>query len=193
MQDPEYLFHKIAQDNKVIQYFKNHSMRVMFLASSLAKRCGCYDENLRVAALLHDIGKMGISKQILFKPEKLNDLEYVILQTHPHTGNLIVRKHLGMLKAAEFIRDHHERWDGRGYPRGLKQDEITIQGRVIAVCDAFDTMTMDSRGYKPDLMDYTEAYEELKRNAWTQFDGELVEKFIDMMGDIKIPDFLHGN
>ncbi|HEU5138413.1 MAG TPA: HD domain-containing phosphohydrolase [Bacillales bacterium] len=193
MKDPEYLFHKIAQDNTVVQYFKNHSMRVMFLASSLAKRCSCYDENLRVAALLHDIGKMGISKQILFKPEKLNDLEYVILQTHPHTGNLIVRKQLGMPKAAEFIRDHHERWDGHGYPRGLKEEEISIQGRVIAVCDAFDTMTMDNREYNPELMDYTDAYNELKRNAWTQFDGSLVEKFIGMMGDIRIPDFLHGN
>src|SRR5690625_6840286 len=99
----------------------------MVLASALAKRVGFYNEDLRLAALLHDIGKVGISKRILLKTEKLTDLEYTIIQSHSHIGNVIVRQHLGLTQVAEFIRDHHERWDGKGYPRRLLGDEISIQ------------------------------------------------------------------
>lgn len=187
--DPESLFHEIAQDNVVLNYFKNHSLRVMLLSSSLAKRVGIYDENLRVAALLHDIGKVGITHQILFKPERLTDLEMAIIQTHPHTGNRIVREILNMPLAAEFIRDHHERWDGNGYPRGLKGNEITIQGRIISICDAFDTMSLDGRTYK-EMMSTQNAVDELKSQSWKQFDGDLVDHFVQMIPEIEIPEYL---
>ena len=189
-QDPENLFYEIAQDNEVIRIFKYHSLRVMFLASGLAKRVNCYDENLRLAALLHDIGKVGISKKILLKQDKLTDLEYTIIQSHSHMGNVIVRKHLGLTKTAQYIRDHHERWDGTGYPRRLIGDEISIQGRIISICDSFDTMTVDRRIYRKTPLSYKEALKELKRCAWTQFDGNLVQTFIDMMEEIKIPEYM---
>ncbi|HET7658263.1 MAG TPA: HD domain-containing phosphohydrolase [Bacillales bacterium] len=189
MVDPESLFHQIAQDNVVLQYFKNHSLRVMLLSSSLAKRVGCYDEDLRIAALLHDIGKVGITKEILFKPSRLTELEMAIIQTHPHTGNRIVREVLNMPKAAEYIRDHHERWDGNGYPRGLEGENISIQGRIISISDAFDTMSLDGRTYK-EMMSTTQAVNELRANSWKQFDGDLVEHFIHMIPEIDIPDYL---
>lgn len=188
--DPETLFYEIAQDNEVIQMFKYHSLRVMFLASSLAKRANCYDEDLRVAALLHDIGKMGLSKNILLKPGKLTELEFTIIQSHSHIGNTIVRKHLGLTRAAKFIRDHHERWDGSGYPRRLVGDEITVQGRIIGICDAFDTMTIDRRNYKKAVLSYSDAFQELRNGSWSQFDGNLVNIFIDMMEEIAIPDYM---
>ncbi|MEC5424822.1 HD domain-containing protein [Virgibacillus sp. C22-A2] len=188
--DPESLFYEIAQDNEIIHIFKYHSLRVMFLASTLAKKMGCYDEDLRVAALLHDIGKMGISRNILLKPERLSELEYTIIQSHSHVGNVIVRKHLGLTKAAKFIRDHHERWDGKGYPRRLLGDEITVQGRIISICDAFDAMTIDQRNYKSSTLSYEEAFNELQRCSWTQFDGNLVSIFIDMMNEVTIPDYM---
>jgi len=188
--DPESLFYDVAQDNEVIKIFKYHSIRVMFLASALAKRVGCYDEDLRVAALLHDIGKIGISKHILLKEEKLTDLEYTLIQSHSHVGNTIVRKHFGLNRAATFIRDHHERWDGTGYPRGLTGNKITLQGRIISICDAFDTMTVDRRTYKINPLSYEDAFQELERCAWFQFDGDLVNSFISMMDDLVIPDYM---
>jgi putative nucleotidyltransferase with HDIG domain len=178
MPDPESLFYKIAQSNEVLQVFESHSLRVMHLASMLGQATNCYDEDLRVASLLHDIGKIGIAKEILLKPDKLNDLEYIIIQSHSHIGNTIVRKELGMVRAAGFIRDHHERWDGYGYPRRLIGDEISYQGRIIGICDAFDTMTIDRRTYKQKTLTYDEAFEELRRCSWKQFDGDLVEAFI---------------
>ena len=187
--DPEALFYEIAQDNEIIQLYKYHSLRVMFLSSALAKKVNCYNEDLRIAALLHDIGKMGVSKKILMKPGKLTELEYTIIQSHSHIGNVIVRKHLGLTNAARYIRDHHERWDGTGYPRRLLGDEITIQGRIISLCDAFDTMVFDQRNYKQRLS-YEEAYEELERGSWKQFDGNLVKNFIEVLEDITIPEYM---
>lgn len=187
--DPEALFYEIAQDNEIIQLYKYHSLRVMFLSSALAKKVNCYNEDLRIAALLHDIGKMGVSKKILMKPGKLTELEYTIIQSHSHVGNVIVRKHLGLTNAARYIRDHHERWDGTGYPRRLLGDEITIQGRIISLCDAFDTMVFDQRNYKQRLS-YVEAYEELERGSWKQFDGNLVKNFIEVLEDITIPEYM---
>ncbi len=187
--DPEALFYEIAQDNEIIQLYKYHSLRVMFLSSALAKKVNCYNEDLRIAALLHDIGKMGVSKKILMKPGKLTELEYTIIQSHSHVGNVIVRKHLGLTNAARYIRDHHERWDGTGYPRRLLGDEITIQGRIISLCDAFDTMVFDQRNYKQRLS-YEAAYEELERGSWKQFDGNLVKNFIEVLEDITMPEYL---
>ncbi|MFD1172231.1 HD-GYP domain-containing protein [Oceanobacillus picturae] len=188
--DPENLFYEIAQDNKIIQMFKYHCLRVMFLSSTLAKRVDCYNEDIRIAAMLHDIGKMGLSKDILMKSDKLTELEFTIVQSHSHIGNVIVRKHLGLTNAARYIRDHHERWDGTGYPRRLLGDEITVQGRIISICDAFDTMVFDHGTYKKYTLSYEEAFKELERCAWKQFDGNLVKVFIDMMEVVKIPDYM---
>ncbi|MFD2637674.1 HD-GYP domain-containing protein [Piscibacillus salipiscarius] len=185
---PDSLFNEIAQDNEVLQRFKHHSLRVMYLSSMLAKKVGVYDEDLHIASLLHDIGKIGISKEVLFKKDKLTGLEWTILQSHSHVGNLIVRKELGKTRAAEFIRDHHENWDGTGYPRRLMGEEISIQGRIIRVCDSFDAMTYDMRDYKLTKMSYREAFDELERCSWKEFDGNLVQDFISLLIEIELPD-----
>ncbi|MFC3041080.1 HD-GYP domain-containing protein [Virgibacillus xinjiangensis] len=175
---PASLFEEISQDNEVLREFKHHSLRVMHLSVLLSKRLECYEEDLRTAALLHDIGKMALSKDILLKPGKLNSIERTVVESHCHIGNLIVRKELGQPRAAEFIRDHHENWDGTGYPRRLTGEDITLQGRIIRICDAFDVMTYDVRKYNMVKMSYAEAFEELRNCSWSQFDGNLVEVFI---------------
>ncbi|MFD2045682.1 HD-GYP domain-containing protein [Ornithinibacillus salinisoli] len=184
---PVSLFEAIAQDNEVLKQFKHHSFRVMYLSTMLAKKVDCYDEDLKIAALLHDIGKMGLSKDILLKPGKLTTLERTVVESHSHLGNIILRKELGKTRAARFVRDHHENWDGTGYPRGLVGEEISIQGRIIRVCDSFDAMTYDMRNYQITKMTYQDAYKELRRCSWREFDGNLVEEFITLLHDIELP------
>ncbi|MBM7573559.1 HD-GYP domain-containing protein [Aquibacillus albus] len=184
---PESLFNDIAQDNEVLKAFKHHSLRVMYLSTMLAKKINVYDEDMRIASLLHDIGKIGISKEILMKPGKLNSLEMTIVESHCHVSNRIVRVELGKTRAAEFVRDHHENWNGTGYPRRLTGEEISIQGRIIRICDSFDAMTYDSRNYSVGRMTQQQAFEELKRCSWTDFDGNLVEDFLSLMKEIELP------
>ncbi|WP_237648577.1 HD-GYP domain-containing protein [Sediminibacillus terrae] len=184
---PETLFEEIAQDNEVLQLFRNHSLRVMYLSTLLAKKAGCYDDDLRIAAFLHDIGKIGVAKEILLKPDKLTPMEKTIIESHAHIGNVIVRKELGKWRAARFIRDHHEDWNGTGYPRGLIGEEISIQGRIIRICDTFDTMTYDRRDYRKQNMSHQDAFDELRRCSWSQFDGNLVEEFVSMLKELELP------
>ncbi len=141
-----------------------------------------------ITALLHDIGKVGLSKEILLKPAKLTTLERTIVESHVHIGNRILRKELGKTRPASFVRDHHENWNGTGYPRGLVGEDISIQGRIIRICDSFDVMTYDTRDYKLTKMAYYDAFEELKRCKWTDFDGNLVDEFINMLIEIELPD-----
>jgi HD-GYP domain-containing protein (c-di-GMP phosphodiesterase class II) len=95
---------------------------------------------------------------------------------------------LDLPRAALFVRDHHEQWDGKGYPRGLSKEDISLQGRIICICDAFDTMTIDRKIYNRNTLAYEEAFEELSRCKWTQFDGNLVDKFISLIQNIKLPE-----
>ncbi|WP_138419631.1 HD-GYP domain-containing protein [Aquibacillus sediminis] len=183
----ENLFNRISQDNEVLRVFKYHSIRVMQFSILLAKSVNCNDADMKVASLLHDIGKMGLSKDILLKPSKLNALKFQIIQAHSTIGNNILRKTLHSPRAAVFVRDHHERWDGNGYPRGLKGEEISVQGRIISICDAFDTMTIDRRNYNKSLLTYRGAFAELKRCSWPQFDGDLVERFEKLVEKINFP------
>ncbi|MBU9713342.1 HD-GYP domain-containing protein [Evansella tamaricis] len=187
----EELFNNISQDNEVLRLFKFHSLRVMYLSINLSKMVNCYDEDMRIASLLHDIGKIGLSKDILLKPSRLDAIEYQIVQAHSVIGNNILRRTLDLPRAAIFVRDHHERWDGTGYPRGLKGEEISIQGRIIGICDAFDTMTIDRRNYNRRTLTYDEALNELKACSWSQFDGDLVEKFVWLISDLNLPPSVH--
>lgn len=181
------VFQQISTDDEVIKVITNHSLRVMYFSNKLARKVGCYSEEFRLAALFHDIGKIGVHRDILLKQQKLTELEYIVVQSHSHIGNTIIRKAVGKQQAARFVRDHHERWDGKGYPRGLKGDQITLEGRIINICDAFDTMTNERRTYKQQTMDYKEAFAELKRCEWKQFDGALVDTFIQMMEELDLP------
>ena len=132
-------------------------------------------ETVQLGALLHDIGKIGIKDSILNKPAKLTDEEFEIMKTHVMIGANIVKPVSGLSKLADGILYHHERWDGRGYPMGLKGENIPIAGRIVHVADSYDTITT-ARAYKlaqtPD-----EAFEELIRCAGSQFDPQIVELF----------------
>ncbi|SHF97580.1 HD-GYP domain-containing protein [Ornithinibacillus halophilus] len=189
---PESLFEDIAQDNLVLKEFKHHSIRVMYLTTILAKKLNIFDEDLKVAALLHDIGKMGLSRDILLKPGKLTSLEKLIVESHSHVGNVIIRKELEKPRAAGFVRDHHENWDGTGYPRGLAGEDISLQGRILRVCDSFDAMTYDMRSYQETKMTHQEAIKELRRCSWRQFDGDVVEVFVDLIQTIQLPDLWYN-
>ncbi|KDR95510.1 PAS domain S-box-containing protein/diguanylate cyclase (GGDEF) domain-containing protein [Peptoclostridium litorale DSM 5388] len=132
---------------------------------------------LRLLAKLHDIGKVAIDENILNKPGPLTNREWGEIKKHPEVGFRIAQNISEISPVAEYILCHHERWDGRGYPRGLKGEEIPLLSRILSVVDAFDAMTND-RAYR-EKMETKEALAEIKRNSGTQFDPEIVEKFMN--------------
>ena len=178
-------------DEKKLLTFQAHGFRVMYLSCKLGRRMGVFDDDLRLAALLHDIGKIGVDSAILFKPGRLNYVEYMIIQAHSHIGNRIVRELLKRPRAAEFIRDHHERWDGRGYPRGIAGEAISIQAQIIAVCDAFDTMTAKRRVYQASTMSVAEALNEVRACAGKQFGPQVAREFVEMIRHSPLRDDNH--
>ena len=128
---------------------------------------------------LHDIGKVGIPESILCKPGPLTELEWVVMRSHPNQGARIVEPIPFMEKAVEIVRSHHERWDGQGYPRGLRGEEIPLAARIFAIADSFDAMTSD-RPYRSAL-EPEQAVEEIRRGAGTQFDPRCVRAFEDLI------------
>lgn len=142
-------------------------------------------ETLRIAALLHDIGKIGIDSAILNKPGRLEPDEYVMIQRHPDIAANILSS-LDFLKdVVPFVQYHHERWDGGGYPTGITGEQIPLGARIISVADAFDAMTSE-RPYRPAL-DYAQAIEELRACAGTQFDATVVDAFVRCVPAIERP------
>ena len=137
---------------------------------------------IELVALLHDIGKMGISDNILNKPGKLTDEEWKIMKKHPEIGYKIAIASPELEPIAEFILTHHERWDGKGYPKGLMGEDIPLVSRIISVADAFDAMTED-RVYRK-AMNKEMAVEEINNNSGKQFDPEVVEAFNKIVNDI---------
>jgi len=133
-------------------------------------------ENLELAAILHDIGKIGIDDIILRKPSPLSKEEFEIMKTHPLIGLEILSKVRHLSHIIEGTFSHHEKFDGTGYPKGLKGEEIPIIGRIIAVCDTFDAMT-SNRPYRKGLDDSV-AIEEIKKQAGYQLDPVVVRAFI---------------
>src|ERR1700758_1327533 len=133
-------------------------------------------QNLEVAALLHDIGKVGIPDAILRKPGKLDAEEYALMKKHPEYGWAVLRMLPGFERAALDILHHHETFDGKGYPAGLKDTEIPIVSRIVSVIDAFDAM-VSSRPYRKGLP-YEEAVRRLILASGTQFDPVVVQCFL---------------
>lgn len=158
------------------EYTAGHCERVERYAEILARRHGGFDErwifSLRVAAILHDIGKIGVPGAILCKPAALDLYESVEIRTHPVIGGRIVKTLYG-LNLESMIRHHHESYDGKGYPSGLKADEIPLESRIILIADTFDAMT-SNRPYRRALTTQ-KALDELRSHAGTQFDPHLVE------------------
>lgn len=136
-------------------------------------------EEIRTAGILHDIGKIMVPPETLNKTEKLTDEEWEIIKRHPLIGYQILRAVDEYAGLAEFVLYHHERWDGKGYPEGLKEEKIPLQSRIITVADAYEAMTAQ-RSYQV-TKGKNEALEELKRCAGTHFDPKIVDVFIMMM------------
>jgi len=133
-------------------------------------------DELEVLAMLHDIGKIAIDNGILQKTSSLTEAEWSVMKKHPEIGYRIAQAVPDLLGIADYILAHHERWDGKGYPRGLAGEEIPLLARILAVADAFDAMTQD-RPYRKALTT-DQAKEELRKNAGTQFDPEIVKVFL---------------
>ena len=164
-------------------YTGSHSTRVAELSAWITHRLGLDREQIeltRLAASLHDLGKLAIPEEILQKPGPLSDPERLVLQRHPEIGHRMLES-LGVDPVAEWVLHHHERWDGTGYPDRLRGEEIPLGARIIFVADAYDAMTSD-RAYRGRLTP-REAIEELERCSGTQFDPEIVAAFARELAD----------
>lgn len=161
-------------------FLRGHSEEVSGYVAALTERLGVEPmrrEQLLFASLLHDVGKIGISERILLKPAALTPEESDVVKLHPRIGYHIVQQVPALEPMAMGILHHHERYDGYGYPSGLRGEEIPFEARVISVADAFSAMTAE-RPYRS-RMSVAEACEELERHAGTQFDPEIVRVFVD--------------
>ncbi|WP_297420973.1 HD domain-containing phosphohydrolase [Clostridium sp.] len=159
---------------------EQHSVRVSDLCKSMGENLGFSEKNiydLKTAGLLHDIGKIALDENILNKPSKLSDDEFEEIKRHPEIGYRILNTVNEMSEIAEYVLLHHEMWNGSGYPKGLKGENIPIESRIIAIVEAYDAMT-SQRSYHNAISEKY-AVEELQRNAGIQFDPELVNVFIN--------------
>ncbi len=162
------------------KYTRGHSERVARISVAIGKRLGMDAEELetlRMSALLHDVGKIGIDDNILKKPAALTDAEYEIMKTHPQRGYKIMSQIPGMEAYLPGMYMHHEMVNGKGYPQGLTGDQIPLQAKIVSVADTFDAMTID-RPYSKG-MDLPSALERLRSFVGTRYQGEVVEALVD--------------
>jgi putative nucleotidyltransferase with HDIG domain len=164
-------------------YTGKHSRSVVELALAVAEQLGLSDErrrNLEFAALLHDVGKIAIPKEIVNKPGKLDPEEWTIIKTHTLEGEKMLAQVGGFMRdVGLLVRSHHERWDGRGYPDGLAGEDIPLEARVIACCDSWNAMRTD-RVYRIALP-LEVALDELNSGAGSQFDPHLVQALLPII------------
>lgn len=161
---------------------EEHSRRVAEIAQALGEAVGMSNENLKeleTIGLLHDIGKIAIDEKVLNKEGALTDIEYDHIKRHPEIGFRILNTAYEMSDMADYILCHHEYWDGNGYPKGIRGEDIPIQSRIIAVADAYDAMT-SARPYR-EAKTRAYAVNQLEQNAGSQFDPKLVRVFIDQV------------
>lgn len=165
------------------EYTRGHSERVSKLAVQLGKKVGLDDKTLKIlerAGLLHDIGKIGMSETILHKQGKLTDDEIAQIKLHPALGYKILQPLKSMAPLLQIVRSYHERCDGKGYPDGLTRDQIPVEARVLAVADAYDSIT-STRPYRQGVAP-EEGLKRLASQVGTgQFDDDIVQSFIELM------------
>lgn len=158
-----------------------HCHRVASLAASLAAHVGLDQgqvEAVRITAMIHDLGKLTIPDEILFKPSRLSEDEFAVIRRHPETGARLLGAFDELHFAQAGVRSHHERWDGQGYPDRLQRDAIPLASRIIAIADSFDAICSD-RPYAR-RRSSRNAVDEVLRCAGSQFDPELAVHFADL-------------
>lgn len=163
-------------------YTYGHSTRVAYFSLTLGREIGLSEDelyDLELSALFHDIGKIGVPDEVLNKPSRLTEDEFLQMKSHPEKSFEILQGFTHFEKVATFAKYHHERWDGRGYPEGLKGEDIPLFSRIILIADTFDAMT-STRVYRKGL-DYEVAYAELEEFSGSQFDPELARAFVRAM------------
>jgi putative nucleotidyltransferase with HDIG domain len=165
-------------------YTGEHCKSVVRLALEVSRELGLdvdQRRNVEFAALLHDVGKIAVPKEIINKPSKLDDREWAIIKTHTLEGQKMLERVGGFMRdVGEIVRSSHERWDGGGYPDGLRGDEIPLEARIVSCCDAFNAMTT-TRSYRT-AMPVSAALTELIDNAGTQFDRLVVDALVRVVG-----------
>lgn len=162
-------------------YIYNHSVNVAVLSAVLGIALNFDEvkvEKLVISGLLHDIGKIFISKDILYKQDDMTDKEFDLIKTHPEKGYRYIKQHYYSVPVTSYvgILQHHERYDGKGYPYGKKQDTISKFGRILCLCDAYDNLT--SKNYKRKAYIPSEAIEYIMANNGQMFDPKLVKLFL---------------
>jgi len=169
------------------QETEKHAERLAELSTRTGRMLNLMEKDLgelQLLGMLHDIGKIGIDDKILNKPGKLTEEEWIVMKKHPEIGYRIARASHKLSRIADYILSHHERWDGMGYPRGLKGEDIPLLSRILSVADAYDAMTED-RIYRKALSK-EEAIEEIRRNSGSQFDPLIANIFIEnVLGEEK--------
>jgi diguanylate cyclase (GGDEF)-like protein/PAS domain S-box-containing protein len=199
-QAEEYMYHQKLLDGKSYRnaiintllatlYEKSteteeHALRMQKHCSAMGARLRLSSkemDELSLLAILHDIGKVGINPDILKKPSSLLPAEWEEMKRHPEIGYRIAQATPELATVADYILSHHERWDGRGYPRGLKGEEIPMVCRILAIADAYDAMTND-RIYRRGL-GREAAVTEIRKNSGTQFDPDITELFLKMLSE----------
>jgi putative nucleotidyltransferase with HDIG domain len=166
------------------RYTESHSIRVSELAGRLGEQLELGDrecELIRTAGSLHDLGKIGVRDDILNKPGPLTEEEWEVMRRHPDIGADMIAQHSALAEVAPLVRHHHERWDGSGYPAGLRGDVIPFGARILSVADSFDTIT-GPRLYRQSLMTPIEGVEDISRRADHWYDPNVVDALREVHG-----------
>lgn len=163
------------------RYTRGHSERVAYMATRLGEAIGLDTETtqrLHIAGLVHDVGKIGVPEAVLCKPGRLTDEEFSLIKLHPEIGHRILKDIPQLADVLPGVLSHHERWDGKGYPHGIKGEAIPMFGRLIAIADSFDAMS-STRTYRSAL-DRDKVLTEIEKCGGTQFDPQLSRFFVGL-------------